>query len=40
MPGWSAIRSGHEEPRVILRVGYGLPVSSAPRRPAADVLDE
>jgi nitroreductase len=33
-------RSGHEEPQMILRLGYGLPVSPAPRRPVTDVLDE
>ena len=33
-------RSGHEEPQMILRIGYGLPVSPAPRRPVTDVLDE
>ncbi len=33
-------RSGREEPQMILRIGYGLPVSRAPRRPVPDVLDE
>ena len=33
-------RSGHEEPQMILRLGYGLPVSPSPRRPVTDVLDE
>ena len=33
-------RSGHEEPQMILRLGYGLPVSPAPRRPVTEVLDE
>ena len=33
-------RSGHEEPQMILRIGYGLPVSSSPRRPVAEVLDD
>src|SRR5262249_47881881 len=32
-------RSGHEEPQMILRIGYGLPVPSSPRRPVSDVLD-
>jgi nitroreductase len=33
-------RSGHEEPQMILRLGYGLPVSPSPRRPVTDVLDD
>jgi nitroreductase len=33
-------RSGQEEPQMILRIGYGLPVSPSPRRPATEVLDE
>ena len=33
-------RSGPEEPQMILRIGYGLPVSPAPRRPVPEVLDE
>jgi nitroreductase len=33
-------RSGHEVPQMILRLGYGLPVSPSRRRPVADVLDE
>jgi nitroreductase len=33
-------RSGQEEPQMILRIGYGLPVSPAPRRPVSDVLDD
>jgi nitroreductase len=33
-------RSGREEPQMILRLGYGLPVSPAPRRPVTDVLDD
>jgi nitroreductase len=32
-------RSGHEEPQMILRLGYGLPVTPTPRRPVTDVLD-
>jgi nitroreductase len=32
-------RSGSEQPQMILRLGYGLPVPSAPRRPVTDVLD-
>lgn len=40
--GWLVrdARSGSEEPQVILRMGYGLPVTAAaPRRPVADVID-
>ncbi len=33
-------RSGCEQPQMILRIGYGLPVLAAPRRPLADMLDE
>ena len=33
-------RSGCEQPQMILRIGYGLPVPAAPRRPLADMLDE
>ncbi len=33
-------RSGSEKPQMILRLGYGLPVPAAPRRPVSDVLDE
>ena len=33
-------RSEHEEPQMILRLGYGLPVPPTPRRPVKDVLDE
>lgn len=32
-------RSGIEYPQMILRLGYGVPVSHAPRRPVEDVLD-
>ena len=31
--------SGIEYPQMILRLGYGLPVPRAPRRPVSDVLD-
>jgi hypothetical protein len=33
-------RSASEEPQMILRIGYGLPVAASPRRPVAEVLDE
>jgi nitroreductase len=33
-------RSGREEPQMILRLGYGLPVPPTPRRPVPEVLDE
>jgi nitroreductase len=33
-------RTGSERPQMILRIGYGLPVPSSPRRPISDVLDE
>lgn len=32
-------QSGIEYPQMILRLGYGLPVPHAPRRPVSDVLD-
>jgi nitroreductase len=32
-------RSGHEQPQMILRIGYGLPVASTPRRPVSQVLN-
>jgi hypothetical protein len=32
-------RSGIEYPQMIVRLGYGLPVPCAPRRPVSDVLD-
>ena len=32
-------RAGIEYPQMILRLGYGLPVPRAPRRPVSDVLD-
>ena len=32
-------RSGIEYPQMVLRIGYGLPVPRAPRRPVSDVLD-
>ena len=32
-------RSGVEEPQMILRLGYGLPVPPTPRRPVGEVLD-
>jgi len=32
-------RSGPEEPQVILRMGYGLPVPATARRPVSEVLD-
>jgi len=32
-------RSGIEYPQMLLRLGYGLPVPHAPRRPVSDVLD-
>ena len=32
-------RSGIEYPQMIIRLGYGLPVPRAPRRPVSDVLD-
>jgi nitroreductase len=32
-------RSGHEQPQMILRIGYGLPVPPAPRRPVSQVLN-
>ena len=33
-------RSGRDVPQMILRLGYGLPVPAAPRRPVLEVLDE
>jgi nitroreductase len=33
-------KSGTEQPQMILRFGYGLPVHASPRRPVAEVLDE
>jgi nitroreductase len=33
-------RSGTEQPQMILRLGYGLPTPTAPRRPISDVMDE
>jgi hypothetical protein len=33
-------RSGAEQPQMILRIGYGLPVQPSPRRPVVEVLDE
>ena len=33
-------RSGIEYPQMILRLGYGLPVAGAPRRPVSDALDD
>jgi nitroreductase len=33
-------RSGREEPQMILRLGYGLPVPPTPRRPVPEVLDD
>jgi nitroreductase len=32
-------RSGSEQPQMILRLGYGLPVPATPRLPVTDVLD-
>jgi nitroreductase len=32
-------RSGHEQPQMILRIGYSLPVPSTPRRPVSQVLN-
>jgi nitroreductase len=32
-------RSGHEQPQMILRIGYGLPVPSTPRRRVSQVLN-
>jgi len=31
-------RSSTEKPQMILRLGYGLPVTGTPRRPVADTL--
>jgi nitroreductase len=33
-------RTGRDVPQMILRLGYGLPVPPAPRRPVLEVLDE
>jgi nitroreductase len=33
-------QAGTEQPQMILRLGYGLPVPASPRRPVGDVLDE
>jgi len=33
-------RSGRDEPQMILRIGYGLPVPSSPRRPVSEIIDE
>jgi hypothetical protein len=33
-------RTGSDPPQMTLRIGYGLPVSPAPRRPVAEILDE
>jgi nitroreductase len=33
-------RTGSEQPQMILRIGYGLPVPSAPRRPVSEMLDD
>jgi nitroreductase len=33
-------RSGTEQPQMILRIGYGLPVPPTPRRPVPEMLDE
>lgn len=33
-------RNGSEQPQMILRIGYGLPVPPTPRRPVSEVLDE
>jgi hypothetical protein len=32
-------RDGVEQPQMILRLGYGLPVPGSPRRPVSEVLD-
>jgi nitroreductase len=32
-------RSGHEQPQMILRIGYGLPIPPTPRRPVSQVLN-
>jgi hypothetical protein len=34
------MRERSEQPQMILRLGYGLPVPGTPRRPVADVLDQ
>ena len=33
-------RSATEQPQMILRIGYGLPVPPTPRRPVPEMLDE
>jgi len=33
-------RTSSEQPQMILRIGYGLPVPPTPRRPVSDVLDD
>jgi len=33
-------RSGSEQPQMILRIGYGLPVPATPRRPIAEALED
>ena len=33
-------RSGTEQPQMVLRLGYGLPVHPSPRRPVDEVLDQ
>ena len=33
-------RTGSEQPQMILRIGYGLPVPPAPRRPVSEMLDD
>jgi len=33
-------RSGRDEPQMILRIGYGLPVPASPRRPVSEIIDE
>ena len=34
------VQSASQEPQMILRLGYGLPVPASPRRPVTEVLDE
>jgi nitroreductase len=34
------VHAGIEKPQMILRLGYGLPVPAAPRRPVSEFLDE
>jgi nitroreductase len=33
-------RSGSEQPQMILRIGYGLPVPPTPRRPVSEIADD